>query len=160
MGLFSFLKSAGASLLGNKAEANDAKAAANAADAAAAKANKISLLSSIVNGSGININDLSIDLNNDTVTVYGSTTSISDKEKVVLMLGNVEGIATVDDRISVVEPASVFYEVQGGDTLSKISKAHYGDPMKYNAIFEANQPMLTHPDKIYVGQVLRIPKID
>ena len=51
------------------------------------------------------------------------------------MLGNVEGIATVDDRISVVEPASVFYEVQGGDTLSKIAKAQYGDPMKYNIIF-------------------------
>jgi nucleoid-associated protein YgaU len=24
-------------------------------------------------------------------------------------------------------------------------------------IFEANKPMLTHPDKIYPGQVLRIP---
>jgi nucleoid-associated protein YgaU len=26
-----------------------------------------------------------------------------------------------------------------------------------NKIFEANKPMLTHPDKIYPGQVLRIP---
>jgi nucleoid-associated protein YgaU len=46
-----------------------------------------------------------------------------------------------------------------GDTLSKIAKAVYGDPMKYPAIFEANKPMLSHPDKIYPGQVLRIPKL-
>ena len=34
----------------------------------------------------------------------------------------------------------------------------YGDAMRYNEIFEANKPMLEHPDKIYPGQVLRIPK--
>jgi len=44
-----------------------------------------------------------------------------------------------------------------GDTLTAIAKAHYGDPMKYPVIFEANGPMLTDPDKIYPGQVLRIP---
>ena len=44
-----------------------------------------------------------------------------------------------------------FYTVQKGDTLSKISKEHYGDANKYHAIFEANKPMLTHPDKIYPG---------
>jgi nucleoid-associated protein YgaU len=27
-------------------------------------------------------------------------------------------------------------------------------------IFEANKPMLSHPDKIYPGQVLRIPDLD
>jgi nucleoid-associated protein YgaU len=47
--------------------------------------------------------------------------------------------------------------VVSGDNLSKISKAKYGDANKYMAIFEANRPMLTHPDKIYPGQVLRIP---
>jgi nucleoid-associated protein YgaU len=44
-----------------------------------------------------------------------------------------------------------------GDTLSKISKANYGDPNKYMTIFEANKPMLSDPNKIYPGQVLRIP---
>ena len=47
--------------------------------------------------------------------------------------------------------------MQKGYTLSKISKQYYGDPNKYNAIFEANKPMLSHPDKIYPGQKLRIP---
>jgi nucleoid-associated protein YgaU len=41
--------------------------------------------------------------------------------------------------------------------LSKISKEFYGNPNKYPQIFEANKPMLTHPDKIYPGQLLRIP---
>ena len=49
------------------------------------------------------------------------------------------------------------YTVVSGDNLSKISKQSYGTPNKYTQIFEANKPMLTHPDKIYPGQVLRIP---
>ena len=54
-------------------------------------------------------------------------------------------------------PASTMYEVQPGDSLSKIAKAHYGDPMKYKEIFEANQPMLKDPNVIFPGQTLRIP---
>lgn len=157
MGLFSFLKNAGAKILGKTAESNDA---ANAADAAAGNANRASLLESIVRGSGLPVTDLSVDVADDTVTVYGQTESVEDKEKVILMLGNVEGIAAVDDRLSVVAKVeSRFHEVKPGDSLSKIAKEVYGDPMKYNAIFEANKPMLEHPDKIYPGQMLRIPNL-
>jgi nucleoid-associated protein YgaU len=49
------------------------------------------------------------------------------------------------------------YTVEKGDTLSAISKKFYGDASDYNIIFEANKPMLADPDKIYPGQVLRIP---
>lgn len=49
------------------------------------------------------------------------------------------------------------YTVQKGDNLSKISKEFYGTPNKYQQIFDANKPMLKDPDKIYPGQVLRIP---
>ena len=52
---------------------------------------------------------------------------------------------------------SQMYVVKSGDNLSKISKEFYGTPNKYPQIFEANKPMLTSPDKIYPGQVLRIP---
>jgi len=52
------------------------------------------------------------------------------------------------------------YTVKSGDSLSKIAKAHYGDAMKYPVIFEANKPQLTDPDKIYPGQVLRIPPLE
>ncbi len=155
MGLFSFLKSAGAKLFGKKVEE------APVVDVAAENAKQSELLASVVRSSGIEVEGLSIDVDGEKVTVYGQTESVSDKEKIVLMVGNVEGIATVDDRMSVVvpEPESDFYEVKSGDSLSKIAKAYYGDPMKYPTIFEANQPMLTSPDLIYPGQMLRIPKI-
>ena len=81
--------------------------------------------------------------------------------KVILALGNVQGVASVDDRVSVIaapEPEADLYEVKSGDSLSKISKHFYGDPMRYNEIFEANKPLLSHPDKIYPGQMLRIPR--
>jgi nucleoid-associated protein YgaU len=55
------------------------------------------------------------------------------------------------------QPEARYYAVVHGDTLSKISKQYYGDPNKYNAIFEANKPMLKSPDLIYPGQMLRIP---
>ena len=47
--------------------------------------------------------------------------------------------------------------MKSGDTLSKIAKEAYGDANTYMKIFEANKPMLSNPDKIYPGQVLRIP---
>ncbi len=153
MGLFSFLKNAGAKLMGKSAASNEAEAAASAAE-------RVAMLKSIIASSGVGIDNLDIELDDDKVTVYGQTESVEDKEKIVLVAGNVEGIATVDDRISVVAPVqSRFHEVKPGDSLSKISKEVYGDAMKYNIIFEANKPMLSHPDKIYPGQMLRIPNL-
>jgi nucleoid-associated protein YgaU len=77
----------------------------------------------------------------------------------VLCCGNVHGVAQVNDMITVREPAdeSRYYTVVRGDTLSAISKAMYGNANHYPKIFEANKPMLSHPDKIYPGQLLRIP---
>ena len=44
-----------------------------------------------------------------------------------------------------------------GDTLWAISAKHLGNGARYEEIFEANRPMLSHPDRIYPGQMLRIP---
>ena len=57
--------------------------------------------------------------------------------------------------------ASKMYTVAKGDTLWKIAETNYGKGKggQYNVIFEANRPMLSHPDKIYPGQVLRIPPL-
>lgn len=155
MGLFSFLKKAGSNLFG-KDEGTKAEEAAKQLEA------RKSLLHNEVSRLNFDIEDLSLELDDDTVTVYGKVDSQEEKEKVVLALGNVTGIATVDDRINVVnpKPESTFYEVKSGDSLSKIAKEHYGDAMKYPMIFEANKPMLSDPDKIYPGQVLRIPPIE
>jgi nucleoid-associated protein YgaU len=59
-----------------------------------------------------------------------------------------------------VAPEAQFHVVISGDTLGEIAKHYYGNAMKYPEIFEANKPMLTDPDKIHTGQVLRIPNLD
>ena len=107
----------------------------------------------------IPVEDLKLSVNGDVVSVSGVCPSQADKERLVLVLGNTQGIAKVDDhlRVEKPEPEATFYTVVSGDSLSKIAKAHYGDAMKYPVIFEANKPMLKDPDKIYPGQVLRIP---
>jgi len=94
-----------------------------------------------------------------TVTVSGQTPDQATKEKVLLCCGNVQSVAAVNDMLTVAqpEPEAQYYTVVKGDTLSKVSKQYYGDPNQYMKIFDANKPMLSHPDKIYPGQVLRIP---
>lgn len=95
----------------------------------------------------------------DTVVLSGVAASQADREKAILAAGNVQHVAHVEDNMTVAtpEPESRFYTVQSGDTLSKIAKDMYGNANDYNKIFEANRPLLSDPNKIYVGQVLRIP---
>ncbi|WEL70613.1 peptidoglycan-binding protein LysM [Pseudomonas sp. CBSPCGW29] len=96
----------------------------------------------------------------DKVTVTGEVATQEEKEKILLALGNIAGVASVDDQITVSGPAVAaarFVVVKKGDTLSAISLA-YGNANQYNKIFEANKPLLSHPDKIYPGQTLRIPE--
>ena len=52
------------------------------------------------------------------------------------------------------------YEVQRGDTLAAIAKHFYGDPKLYGRIYDANRNKLSAPDRIYCGQMLRIPGTD
>ena len=163
MGVFSFLKNAGAKIFGKDNDEAAAKAAA-ARDKAAAEnleRQRGVALRSVIDATGIPIQNMDLDVAGDRATIYGQVQEQADKEKLILALGNVEGIATVDDRLKVVTPApeADFYEVKSGDSLSKIAKQFYGDPMKYPQIFEANKPMLKDPDKIYPGQKLRIPKL-
>ena len=154
MGLFSFIKNAGAKVFGI--------GKTTAEEAAEANAKKATQLSTAVETLGFEVTDLNVEVNDDTATVWGEAADQATREKVVLVLGNTEGIASVDDRMSVAieEPVAQFHTVVSGDTLGKIAKKYYGNAMKYPVIFEANQPMLSHPDKIYPGQVLRIPALD
>ena len=95
------------------------------------------------------------------VTVTGEAPTQAVKEKITLCCGNVSHVTSVDNQMSVAdpEPEAQFHDVVRGDTLSAIAKQFYGDANKYPKIFEANQPMLAHPDKIYPGQKLRIPAL-
>ncbi|MCB1509206.1 MAG: peptidoglycan-binding protein LysM [Hyphomicrobiaceae bacterium] len=111
---------------------------------------------------GLGGDRVKIEVVGDTVKVSGAALSSEEREKIVLAVGNVEGVAKVEEALTVEDPQpeATFYTVQKGDTLWKIAAENYGNGSKYNAIFEANKPMLKHPDKIYPGQVLRIPPQD
>jgi len=184
MGLFNFLRDVGAKLSGH--------GGAYSAPTPEALQNELKRL-------GLPADGVSMRVEGDTVHLSGTVPDAETREKIVLAVGNVEGVGKVDDdglqggqptgslagalssmsrlpagsastqaaggTVHAASPqpveqgpgGSAFYTVQKGDTLSAIAKRHYGDANAYGSIFEANRPMLDHPDRIYPGQVLRIP---
>ncbi len=183
MGLFNFLRDVGAKLVGAPGAF-----AAPTPEALKAELDRLGLPSAGV----------SIKVDGEAVHLTGSVPDAATREKIVLAVGNVQGVSKVDDQLQGGEaPGSVggvlsgmanlpagaastqaaggmvsgatpqpveqgpggsaFYTVQKGDTLSAIARTQYGDANAYPRIFEANKPMLDSPDKIYPGQVLRIP---
>ncbi|MFN3605717.1 MAG: peptidoglycan-binding protein LysM, partial [Cypionkella sp.] len=105
---------------------------------------------------GLDTKGVDLKIEGDKVVVSGTAVSAEMKEKIILAAGNVEGVAQVEADSDGDEPR--FHVVKKGDTLSAISQATLGKASRYNEIFEANRPMLSHPDKIYPGQTLRIPQ--
>ena len=168
MGLFSFIKGAGEKLFGHKeAQAATVELQQKPDDPVTQeKVNQLNRqaadgIKSYIQKQNLSADDLNVTFDGatGTVSVFGQASDQTTKEKIVLCCGNVEGVSSVNDQMGVAspEPEATFHTVVSGDTLSKIAKAVYGDAMKYPVIFEANKPMLSHPDKIYPGQVLRIP---
>lgn len=164
MSLITFIQEAGEKLFGK----GEAKAAQEAAEREASAANVERLnkvagdaIATYITAMNLKVDGLEVafDGASGTVTVAGVAADQATREKVVLCCGNVEKVSAVNDMMTVATPAdeSKYYTVVKGDNLSKISKQFYGDPNKYPKIFDANKPMLTHPDKIYPGQLLRIP---
>jgi len=146
MGLWNFVKSAGKAIGIGSAEA------AEAPDPQALKKEIADL--------GLESEGLEIEVEGDKVKVRGRAPSQAEKEKIVLAMGNVEGVASVEDDVETPEPAvePKLHTVVKGDTLWGISEKNLGSGARYMEIFEANKPMLSDPDKIYPGQVLRIPQ--
>ncbi|QFY42907.1 peptidoglycan-binding protein LysM [Candidatus Methylospira mobilis] len=155
MGLFSFIKDAGEKLLGG-ASSEDQESANRSASAA---------ITAHVQSLQLPVTELHVAVEKaaHSAEVSGSVPDQETCEKVILACGNVEGIDSINDKLYIAgnngaaTGEAVFHTVAGGETLSAIAKKHYGNANGYTAIFEANKPMLKHPDKIYPGQVLRIP---
>lgn len=147
MGLMSFLKGVGEKIFPSTAKEPEVKAAALLAHVQSLK---------------LPFKKLTIKVNEDVVTLEGEVAQQVDSEKIAIAVGNVEGVASVDNNLVVEEPKpeARYHTVVSGDWLSKIAKEYYGDANKYMVIFEANKPMLSDPDKIYPGQVLRIPELE
>ncbi len=141
MGVWNFVKDAGKALFGGKDDA--------------AKLPAQDALKAEVKGLGLDTSGLDIRVEGDKVIVDGKAVSPEMKEKVILAVGNVAGVASVEAEDDGDQPT--FHTVKAGENLSGIAKATLGDANRYNDIFEANKPMLSDPDKIYPGQMLRIP---
>ncbi|MEM8982722.1 MAG: peptidoglycan-binding protein LysM [Pseudomonadota bacterium] len=123
------------------------------------------------------VNDLSVDFDEGIVSLGGECSSSAAREKCILMAGNVQGVVDVyATKMTVAAPAAPadavadspaaaapveekveYYVIQSGDTLSKLAKKYYGNAMDYPRIFEANREVIEDPDKIFVGQKIRIP---
>jgi len=161
MGLFDFVKDAGAKVFGK----DESKPSPQVRDVDPAKLETMKrnkALQNLIAELGLQVENLKIEVTGSTAVVSGLVDDQAEREKVVLAVGNVIGIARVDDRLEAKKkaPEAQMHTVVAGDTLSKIAKKYYGNAGKYPVIFEANQPMLKDPDKIYPGQVLRIPPLE
>jgi nucleoid-associated protein YgaU len=146
MGLWDFVKDAGKALGLGEAEA----ATPPAPEA----------LKKEIGDLGLKAEGLDVKVEGDTVKVTGRAPSQEEREKIFLAAGNVPGVARDEEAIETPEPAAaapVFHTVVKGDTLWKIAEKTLGKGARYKEIFEANRPMLSDPDRIYPGQVLRIP---
>ncbi len=145
MGLFDFVRDAGERLFGGGNDEDDIK--------------KMNMLNQLAGDLDLTPSGGGITFDDGVATITGTMPSQADKERLVLLIGNTQGVGQVNDMTTVEkpEPESKMYTVKSGDSLSKIAKEFYGDPMKYPTIFDANKPMLKDPERIYPGQVLRIP---
>lgn len=165
MSLISFIKDAGEKLFSHKDAAAPASPASAATtptvDVAAANKTAADAITAYIGTQHLTVDGLAVSFDGASgkVSVAGKAADQATREKVVLCCGNVSGVTDVDDQMTVTEPAdaSRWYTVVKGDTLSAIAKSQYGNAGQYPKIFEANKPMLSTPDKIYPGQVLRIP---
>lgn len=176
MAFWDFAKNAGKSVFG-KAEAADAQPAQ---DQKSDTDRKVEALTKEIRALGLSDKNVKLRLSGDTVHIEGRGADRETLEKLVLAVGNIEGIARVEadlpeaageaagqtaggekpqlESTASTSGAPIFHDVKKGDTLSAIAQKYLGSANKYPLIFEANKPMLTDPDKIYPGQKLRIPQ--
>jgi len=143
MGFFDFFKDAGKKLLGKGDDNANIKSEIEA------------------HNTTMPIEGLEVVVDGDTVVLKGNAKSDADRAKAALIAGNVEGIAKVDAEGVSVEDATeipdMYYEIQKGDTLWRVAEIYYKDGSRYPEIVEANLEVIKDADKIYPGQMIRIP---
>ena len=139
MGVWSFIKGAGKKLIGKDDSPEEA-------------------IKKELKDLGLEADAVDIKVEGGKVVMKGKALDQEIREKIILAAGNVDGISEVEDAMEGTSDGAVFHTVEKGDTLSAVAQKTLGKASAYHKIFEANKPMLTHPDKIYPGQVLRIPQ--
>ncbi|HZJ20381.1 MAG TPA: LysM peptidoglycan-binding domain-containing protein [Pricia sp.] len=111
-------------------------------------------------GEKLNIKDGDVTEENGVLKVKGQASTQYEKNLLWDKIKEIGGENPSDIKANItVADESVYarHVVKSGESLSKISKHYYGDPMKYKKIFEANSGILKNPDVIHPDQVLVIP---
>lgn len=142
-GLFDFVKTVGKKLFGE-------------GDDPAAK------IKTMIEKDNPGLKDLGVSFKDGVVSLAG-TGAADALQKAVLMAGNIMGVGEVKIEgkpASAVDDGTQYYIIKPGDTLSAIAKQFYGDPNKYQAIFEANREVIKDANLIFPGQKIRIPKLN
>lgn len=109
---------------------------------------------------GIKNGDVSVE--GDVLKVKGEAKTQYEKNIIWDKIKEIGGEHPSDIKANItVEDESVYHRhiVKSGESLSKIAKHYYGDPMKYKQIFSANTNILSNPDVIHPEQVLVIPNL-
>ncbi|HTP47183.1 MAG TPA: BON domain-containing protein, partial [Casimicrobiaceae bacterium] len=120
MGLLSFIKEAGEKLF-SKGPAQAAMTAAQADPSSADKAKAANdaaadAILAYIENQGLKATGLTVTYDGTTATVFGVADSQATKEKIVLCCGNVQGVAAVNDKMSVDQSAeeAKYYTVVKG----------------------------------------------
>ncbi|TSE04983.1 MULTISPECIES: LysM peptidoglycan-binding domain-containing protein [Aquimarina] len=113
-------------------------------------------------GQKLNIQDGDVSEENGTLKIKGTANTQYEKNQLWDKIKEIGGESPSDIVADInVADTSVYHRhtVKSGESLSKIAKHYYGDPMKYKAIFEANTGILKNPDVIHPDQELVIPNL-
>ena len=123
------------------------------------------------------IDGLWVEVTDDVVLLAGVAKDFETREKVILIAGNIEGVAQVnadqlvsmemiananaqeEEREFIEIPEEIFYTIEKGDTLWAIATKYYDDGSKYTHIVDANIEVIKDANLIYPGQAIRIPEV-
>lgn len=111
-------------------------------------------------GEQLGVKDGDVREENGVLKIKGMVETQYEKNIIWDKIKEIGGDSPSDLKANItVEDDSIYHRhlVRSGESLSKIAKHYYGDPMKYKEIFEANSDVLKNPDLIYPDQVLVIP---
>lgn len=111
-------------------------------------------------GEQLGVKDGDVREENGVLKIKGMVETQYEKNIIWDKIKEIGGDSPSDLKANItVEDDSIYHRhlVRSGESLSKIAKHYYGDPMKYKEIFEANSDVLKNPDLIYPDQVLIIP---
>ncbi len=123
----------------------------------------------VKNTSSLKVDDFDVEEKDDVCTLTGRVTKkwmamhieeIAKEQGAKKIINNIKYPETTGGATGAAKPEMKTHTVVSGDTLGAIAKKFYGDWKKYTLIFEANRDILDDPNKIDIGQVLKIPELE